>query len=552
MKESLEILHIKKLPPSGLSSERGTILFAFILGAPLLFFFASLLIDSLQFEVDRVRMQGIADRAGQIAARKLPYRTTAATSALRYIDRYGGLQVKAALDLSAAGVKLRIAQAAPDVFRHTRAAGAAFGVRRSNVQTAGDLNVAYARVGIVPRDVVLYLDNGADLAPDLYALPDTARLSELNEIIWREPRHTSSLQRSAWPVARYFQQLAEKRQLPLFSAAPGGAQVHPLLATQRCFNPIFSALKKAGIRLYEHFSRQDHTQVAVLMGPFDSGVQKKDFLSIRPLRRGKDDVSMLGFYRSNADISDQQCFEAAMKAGKAYGGRTSDSRYAFPQMSEALGKQEFSCGFLDQSCVSVQESIWSRAAQNGRSDISGILERISRELLAAPVREDTLFAEAVPGSAWMLLGDFPHEAGVRFPSHASGELSANAGNATRALLRRIFLNVDREVSRQGRIFRLFFVIPRHFGNYGQGTKHLSDQACVNADDRLDIAAGRGENYCDDFFLYDAKIFQSFVDDVNEELNALEIYFLRIPSYRALGESFIQIASRIEQEVWREN
>ena len=191
---------------------------------PFLFFLFSLSLDLSKYYTETQKAQKAADDAALFAYRFLPFGDQAVIAARNFLNDYGNLAEGA--EITADGHSVSIALNATSALSFARLFGLQAGVPMA----------AYARAWGTPLDAFIALDSSAQLGP---AVPTGTPWGESDQ----------------WPAAYFFDALH-----PLYNQ---GVQIDPRLLTQRCFNPAFSALKKAAIAAYDYLSISPQNAVGV-------------------------------------------------------------------------------------------------------------------------------------------------------------------------------------------------------------------------------------------------------------------------------------------------
>ncbi len=307
---------------------------------------------------------------------------------------------------------------------------------------------------VQPRDVAIYFDSSRYLTPDL----NTA--SSPNPIFWGLPstsggndwvvfKDTTLLFDSPdWRAATFFMNFPSPTALD-----PGNDNYPQRVAnvrTQQCFNPAYSALKEASIRLYYSLSLFNLNSVGVFSGPSAIG----DTFTIRNVRKGGFPSSLEGeavienIANSTSQLRDEHCLAAAEIAQAeldVWRSITSQDNqenqfppaktaHAFPSFSSDVNSDILNNNYMppfqlfvdhnngnfipgNEKYLSVREAVWARRASVNRVlDTRTAIDTVGDALNNAPLRinERGALYKNVSRTGYIILGHMPRvkESGV--------------------------------------------------------------------------------------------------------------------------------------------
>lgn len=491
---------------ANLKQEHGATLLLVAGLLPLLALLIGLSIELNEFYLDRKYTQTTIDAAVRIAARKLPYSKITEQTARDFLKAHLQPAPGQQISVNADGSSVAINVTRPAFFSLT-----------SLYNTADTPAVitytSSSRAVLNPRNIVIFVDNSAYMSP---------ALDLKHEQGWGGPRY--------WPAAQIFRNL-NRPELH-------GQQVSARIMTQQCFNPSFSALKEAAIRFYDFQSAGDMNQVGVFMGP--DPVNSRVF-QVRPLgAAAPDSTGNFPYYRT-AFAKDEWCLAASESSAAYYG-------YTLPTLSDGISSPLLNRSRIDSddysllpassSSVTVREIIWSKAAtraapgsaqiQPAIINIADVLKRTGGELLGAPMTFSRGVASTdTSATAVLFLGDLPHQNSSRFPA-----------SETRDAISRELVELNRLATQLNRHLRFYFVITKHFGNYG----HIP--GCVNPADYSSVAA-----HCPQF-MNDNKALDRFLSSNRSirDLDRIKVHLLRVPDRASLALDFIALFSQFDHSV----
>ena len=382
------------------------------------------------------------------------------------------------------------------------------------------------------------------------------------------------------------------------------------IATQQCFNPLFSAVKEAVIRLYDYIGAFGGHAVGIMMGP---GQSSNDLLMVRdimPVNHVAQTSSIVtqnpgegtfGYFRTPY-VRDEYCMamaeEEPLLVERADSSEQEDLRddeirrggYRIPtDRGSSLGSRtEKYINRVDHTLpvnnlpkLTVKDIIWSRAAhrpfqKNAPSDhyvnIGTVLRETGRALLAAPIRKEREGQNyELSHAAFLFLGDLPRQNGVRFArSRFDRRYTGNAvvKRAITTELQRIDA-MARELNVKAAIY---FVIPRNPHEYAPPTdildrwyntvlkrtppqisnkewKKVPDHDCVDDPTFLGNMDSHAEpTECKRFFEKDMVEFEEFLKNQNRTFSNLQTVLIRPPDLASIAQDTMAFLPMVNREV----
>jgi hypothetical protein len=371
-----------------LSSARGSVAIIFVgLFLPLIFFLFSLTLDVATYYTDQAKVQTALDESALYAYRFLPNITAAQDAALNYAARFTGMEGLTA-EVSDSAVVLRVNRRSQLTFAKL------VGVSDATLPLS-----VVSRVRGAPVDALVVLDTSSAVAP-VFGASGWGSLGE-------------------WPAAQFFDDL-------------GGVSARE--KTQRCFNPVFSALKSAAIDTYRYLGASSVNSVGL---GFYSGVASSPLVSARevaPLPRlpaTPPEVSFIGF--ADPYVGPSLCAAAAQ-------AEVATPQYRFPEGNTDLPARGSFAGrpyeMISPSTRNIdpaylpflqgEELIWSQAAASDPATGSAIALRTALLSVLAGERaagRGGLSARPSRMLVW-LTSQLPSEGGVQFGSTGDGQVRA--------------------------------------------------------------------------------------------------------------------------------
>ncbi len=279
--------------------------------------------------------------------------------------------------------------------------------------------------------------------------------------------------------------------------------LNPLLATQQCYNPSFSALKDATIRMYDYLSSIPQNLVSVMVGPefLKDSVRSK---GVRVLNAWGSNMA-LGVDGYNGEgISDEYCMALAednsvLNAGGAkcvnvnpltiLDEHADESLihcgYGVPRYSDQLGIEQtprrnvfYQNGRWQMAGthhIPVREAIWGRAVarrfrnhevRERKLALNHALTAAASWLFAAPLRENRAAAALEPSySLFFMLGDLPWTASE---GGTPVRLVNNDGTLDNTSWARLAASLNHTASLAWSLkakLNVYIVVFKHEGNY---------------------------------------------------------------------------------------
>ena len=379
--------------------QRGAV-FIFIAAVmlPLMFFCFTISLDLLSFYRERIRVQRVLDDAAMLAYKFLPYQREALQAANQYLEQSGYSRQVFRTAVDGDGITIAYFQTLPIPF------GAYFR------EAAGFPVKVYSRVRGTAFDTYIAVDRSRYLAPD-------GPLSEL----WGEERD--------WPAAYFF---SHQKQFREYKADGSSSEVNSRYLTQLCFNPPFSALKMAGIRVYEYLAGFKLNAVGLGMFP-GGGVDSLD--EVRPLQYGLSSVPGGG----EADFpSYNWSFRANEYCAAAAENENQAGHYHFPILNpriEGLWRKPAGAPqmivpgvwtFNEQyrSYLRTAEVVWSQAAHHSLPQSHLVLQSVLAKVMPSVFTGRGGLVNSALKRAVILAADVPWAEGRRFNSESDSVAAA--------------------------------------------------------------------------------------------------------------------------------
>lgn len=265
-----------------------------------------------------------------------------------------------------------------------------------------------------------------------------------------------------WPAAEFFQhQHTFIRQ--------NGEAVDPRIATQQCWNPALSTLKRAAIRTYQYFSAFNRDQVGVAIFP-GYGAHVDVVREVQALDTNLEngaEAHWTNFYgEARGDAYCAAAFERELQ----------EQKYRLPEAMSGLRTWQVPAGAPSEMVLppdwafnadyapylSVSRAVWGAVARDGPvTEFPMLTEYVASLLLGAPVMEQRRALKMKSMKiGFIFLGDLPWAGGVRW----------SPGAANEALLRQSLQELKTLVTDtlQGLEMRLhlYVVLFDHVGNGG--------------------------------------------------------------------------------------
>jgi hypothetical protein len=437
-------------------------------------------IDLAKLNSTRSNAQFILDQASLMSAKKLPYIELAKNTAISMLQA-NNMHEGATYEITSDNVKLTF-QTKIDTLL----------LKYAN----NSLNYKIvSNTAINSKNTILFLDASSYLAPNISndvadAWSETtakkkARYRQDPPQFTSEEEEDLSNIRTNWPYARYFRnELTRKYR---------NRRVPAKLLTQQCFNPAFSALKEATIRIYDYISASKNNSVGIMMGP--GNVSNIEILK-NPISAYDSSTTpgeaRFDYFRDRYN-ADEFCL-AAMQYEKRHKG------YNVPERSSALPRSNYTgASFplvnnkhrlpaVNLPHLNARDIIWSLAVRrNYENDLqipkninfNRLLEEVTNLALSAQHNKNRSgFNHSLSTSVVLLMGDLPWINGERirsYPNNITREQIFNVHASQRELHRnrtaliREFENKIREINQKLKNYntqiQIYYNFTRHYGNY---------------------------------------------------------------------------------------
>lgn len=375
---------------------------------PLLFILGTLSLDLSKYFMARQRLQQLTDTATVQASRYLPNREQAHEFAENYIRQFSTDAINT--NISITNDQLSIQTEYGFQFTLSNLAG----VKSMTLPVR-----AFSMATFAPRDILLFLDVGSNLAP-------------VDNNLWGD-----------LPASNFYQNL-----YPVIGM--DGSLVDPSWLTQKCHNPIFTEIKKAGINFYSFFSRFETIQLGfgIFPGSFsDLSMSRPALLSSQKLE-GEDnylrreDRGFLGWSNTLcAALAEEE------QGNTAYQFPVRSLEHNRPLRISVPGSWNFNSDY--ESFLTVQEYIWMLIAEEQRiADFSQVLIEARPHILGSRFLANRgNLATRVRRSAVFISPSLPQVAAQTFPDIATQNSIAAA-----------LTNYRQDVMRYGLDLSLYFVL----------------------------------------------------------------------------------------------
>lgn len=377
---------------SRLSRQHGSSFFFFaVFVLPLLAFLISLGLDVSFYLADQHKTQVIIDEAARYGYHFLPYQQEAQTAVNNYLRRFPSTRSGVTVEVGRDSIAIRVRRST--TFTFAQMLGHLVGEKIDVALPFGVNSV----VRSTPIDAIIAVDSSRYLAPDVRF--GTA---------WGGAQE--------WPAASFFE-----NELALSFE---GDTIDPHLLTQQCFNPAFSAIKRAAIFAYDYLSSFSLNAVGLGFFP-GSGVSVDLARPVSPaLLRG-----------SNVDRFEFPLYQHPLSASEYCAAAAENEinfpQYQFPVRSAGLpvtepGPEIKPAYIIDRSSwrlnseylpfLRAQEVVWSRAIhQDQRGDFAELLGEIWSQLAGAAYLEQRgTMAVSTRKLGIIIAGDLPWAGGYRF------------------------------------------------------------------------------------------------------------------------------------------
>jgi len=367
--------------------EKGSV--AFFVAAivlPFLFFLFSLSLDLSTYYTENQKLQKVLDNAALHAYRFLPYQEDAQVAAYSYLSQYGSLADETEIVVTEDSVSLLTQKLSHLTF--AKLLGVDVGIPMT----------AYARSRSTPFDALLLIDRASYLSPD-----------PVNGTAWGDI--------TAWPAASFFQQAN-----PI---SHEDSSLNPVLLSQQCFNPAFSAIKYSAMQLYEYLIAFQLNSVGVGVYP-GNGTYVSTARQVLPGRdvEGGGEAAFISYF---ANYSGNEFCAAAAEMENLH------IQYQFPDPNTKIeeegaffppapvnmitpGSWQFNQAY--QHYLRAREVIWSQSTHESSQGINTamVFQEVHAKLAGSVsvVERGGLVNKAVK-SAILFAGDVPRIGGERYP-----------------------------------------------------------------------------------------------------------------------------------------
>ena len=421
-----------------LKRQKGSLtLFVGFIVLPILFFLFTISLDVSVLMTGRQRTQKAADEAVSYAYKFLPDITATRAAANLYVSQNRELFGAGSADIEVDSDSVSLIYNSSSPLTFAKLAGA-------QDLVAIPYNVE-ASARSTPLDVMIVMDTSSYLAPET---PSAAP--------WVGPSD-----QNAWPAAKYFEELK----------LPG---ITPLLATQQCFNRVYSVQKRAAILIYDYLSGFKKNLIGFGFYPeFSSGlslVRDVDAPGARPENQGEGTFDYI-----NGDAYRRNLFCAAAAQQEATSLAMGHSDYFFPGASSKLSSN-LSCDVvadkqfivdpetqnynnLYTKCLKVRDIIWSKAVHPyQQQNFSQTLAEMHQKLISAyPKTTNRGGLMDSPSKAGIILaGDVPHIENLRFPD-------SNLIHDSAAILNSSLTAIANDVRAFGANYTIYYIVFSHEG-----------------------------------------------------------------------------------------
>ncbi len=398
-------------------SQKGslTMFIAFVI-LPILFFLFTLSLDLSMYYTSAQRAQKVVDDAVLYAHRFLPSQTSAEQAANLYIQ-----QNTPNFDLQKSSATVTAGNDFIEVnFQNS------ITLTFASLLGIGDGNLALpysvtALARSTPLDIFMAIDTSSYLAPNPLGSADKA---------WGESNY--------WPEAYYFEHERKVFRVEEGSTSSNGQVLAARLATQQCFNPVFSELKRAAIQIYDYLGNFDLNYIGLGFYPFTGADLDIARMPLKPGERNpkpenvSDNIGEADFNTVNGSIFVNNSLCAA--AAETETNRTSGhDGYKFPQRSLNIRQtisNNYACSqsITDpisgnfnadfQQCLHARDVIWSQAVSpTSEQHFPNTLRTLNSELIWAisQDKERGGLIDSVSKVGIVLAGDVPRIGNKRFP-----------------------------------------------------------------------------------------------------------------------------------------
>ena len=408
---------------------------------PLFIFLLGITLDVNRYYAESRNAQTVLDQAALYGYRYLPFTEAASTAAVNYLGQYQDIQAQTEVTVTADSISLRFTRNFRTLFSRY------FGI---NLEVPIALYSRSTGAGI---DSLILMDTASYLGPGIPNGP-----------AWADQ-----------PVSSFFDS-----EFPIYHDLEGTGLpqlLDPLIATQQCFNPAFSALKIATIRSYEFLSTFSRNKVGLGFFPAPGGYVDFARAVTPPVASGtSSDIAFLPY--TGSLVSTHLCGAAAQRELHHDG-------YQLPESVAGMGGlwQPQSGAPVDMisplnwqfdpeyaNYLQAKETIWSRVVRANplnTPNMAALTQSIGASLFSVAPDSNTRSLKSVI----LFAGDLPYIDGVRLVNGA-GSTNPTVYSALQAELTNLgSLAVDNELHA-----RLYYVLFPHEGNqagFNQGITALT-------------------------------------------------------------------------------
>jgi len=410
---------------------------------PLFIFLLGITLDVSRYYSESRQAQTVLDQAALYGYRYLPFTDAAQTAVMNYLNQYQDMSAGTSITTTPDTISLSFSRNFNTLFTKY------FGI---DVEVPIALFSQSTGAGI---DALILMDTAAYLGPDITFPFDAPWDSQ--------------------PVSTFFQ-----NEFPIYHDLGETGEpelLDPLLATQQCFNPAFSALKIATIRTYEYISTFSRNRVGLGFYPGLGGFI--DFA--RPVAPSASDgepsdVHFLPYYGSLvsthlcAAAAERELFHSGYQMPESVSGMTGlwQPQAGAPVNMISPLNWQFDPDY--SAYLQAKETIWSRvrrANPQNSPDMIALLQSTGSALMSTAPNSNTRSLKSII----IFAGDLPYVAGSRLVD------SSGIQNPAAAAAIQQELGILAELAEQnGILAKLYYVIFPHQGNqdgFNQGITTLS-------------------------------------------------------------------------------
>lgn len=375
------------------SRESGTVLlYGMLFTLPFLIFIGATVTDVASYYGQIKKAQHVADEAVFIGQKYLPYQEAATSAVLEYLRSKG--YAPEGIDLEIEGDRVALTLEAPSTMTFARY------FQRDAEYT----HTVFASAQSKPIDAALIMDTSFYLGPDLFG-----------EEAWGDERD--------WPTAQVFE---DNIQIENTSA---GKRVDPRIATQQCFNRLFSPLKRATLAIYDYLSAGELNAVGVSVYPGTAPFIRQ----IRPVKPQPQPGSPSDIdpaeYKSE-EFRGSYCAAAASMELQHLSYRAPDSSNYIPKnwtpadgAGQIVDNQDYLFDDAYGPYMTMRDAIWSQAVSRHSGSVRDIFTNIKTQLYAAEIVETRARLKQSPTKLGIvIMGGLPRDRGYVYPDGDTGRI----------------------------------------------------------------------------------------------------------------------------------